>query len=795
MDVVLQEAIPENGVGVARTRGIATFGLPFEEALVFEGTNGRPNLAVSGSPYFQFDTLDYWPDGSVKWALCSAQGGISAGGSTTVTLMPGSGVPGSSLPIADEFSDRIEIDTTTLRATISKTDFRLFDFVEVGTTTLVSAPHSTGIVATGDTGQALSISAGTQVSLEYNGPARCVVRADGSLEDNGSGVIDFTCRIIAERFSNDLVVTFTVRNANATRQVHTEIGSIELAVPIISGARPYADISRHGSLGDYRQQLTVNTNRVYIYQAGSSAEVEGLDGWDYFPHIPKVAFNGSALTENGYRINNGSNVVGPTLKSEFPVHGYLEFSGSGGGVTTAIKDMSRMWPAALQAEHDGTVTAGLFTKENPAGYRFVWKQHESRTAVFSFFDDVVPDPIDAARRLDHSFVGRFVDYQKYDDSGAFPYALVTIAEQNQIYNDLGLGYVLPSQTAGLKSMRYLRAGAGGGANNNPRIEDRLGSKWLRHGSGGDYLNGLDLALYKSEWQVKRTDGVDLSSVTELAANDATFGDVTQFTFSDEDHRYRFGMILAYYLTGDTRFQEALNDDVEDLAQTSFFKNTRSTSQSLRCQALLYEFSGSAALLSQMNARINTWCTTVVNTGGAGSDFGWETATPGTGARGYYLAKDDVNSGTFEVRGFFSAMLAPIALAQAARVLDGSSEGALAQGRLEDITRWARHELFGENPLGEDLIVYTYDPIQSPSACAVSFGDYFHPILFGMAEGYKATLDDDYLCMGIAQVFSNANAGEMDSINTRLDAQHFYSLLISTGVNCSQFATPVIPQCP
>ena len=56
------------------------------------------------------------------------------------------------------------------------------------------------------------------MTIEENGPARAVVRADGTLErPDGTDVVDFTCRITARAKSSSLEVTFTVRNENGRK--------------------------------------------------------------------------------------------------------------------------------------------------------------------------------------------------------------------------------------------------------------------------------------------------------------------------------------------------------------------------------------------------------------------------------------------------------------------------------------------------------------------------------------------------------------------------------------------------
>ena len=60
------------------------------------------------------------------------------------------------------------------------------------------------------------------------------------------------------------------------------------------------------------------------------------------------------------------------------------------------------------------------------------------------------------------------------------------------------------------------------------------------------MNAMDLALYKSEWQIRRSDNF-LAQDDPGPTNDS-LPHSTAFA-SDDEHRYREGMCLAYWLSG------------------------------------------------------------------------------------------------------------------------------------------------------------------------------------------------------------------------------------------------------
>ncbi len=788
--LVVQEALPANVSGIARHGAVATFGLSLAEKWKIPEVDGRPKMWICGSDLYQLRTLARWPDGSVRWALVDMRVDLEPGEVKSGLSMVSGGAGISGQPfIADTNGSLITLDTGPMQASVLTSGFNIVDRVVVDGTELVAPGTSPGIVAWGAAGQALSVAPGANVWIEENGPARAVVRVDGSLETaTGADVLDFTCRLTARADSTALEVTFTVRNANLQRPQHTVVEGIELWIQVQPGSAPAGRLARHDGV----QLVTLGPGKsAHLFQAYSEAPTLGVtgEGPGYKPHIPKLPNDLPA--DQGYRIVcDGEAVFSTGNTSLFPPYGYVDLSGSAGGVTAAIRQMPYFWPAALELTGDGLVGAGVFTRRNAWPYTFVWRQHESRSVVFSFRSGPPSAAAGAAalaaREFAYPVAGRYASYRHYKNTDGVPYDLLNLNQQNHAYIFMGLGHTVTVHNSDVDVTRFLAAHQTGGANNYASIETALVGEWLRHGHGGQYLEGLDLALYKSEWQILRSDGfhdaADPGPINEQIPHSDAFP-------GDAEHRYREGIVLAYHLTGDERFRDALLDEAEILSSINLSPQERSMYQTLRALAVVADFTGDASLLDVLRQRIAYVSEPTINVHTADSGWGWE-AAPDQGLRRYF-ANSTQNSSekppgeNFQARGFISASLGPLGFWHASRVLgDAESAAQLARGRMRDLAYWTKAELFPFQPDPADRrTVYSYAiGLQQYTSMQSSVS---HPFLMGMAEAFLDTGDVSYLNKGLEQIEAFKAVDQLEGyddnmydIDTRLDCQHFLSIYLA-----------------
>ncbi len=787
--LLVQEALPAGSAGLARDDACATFGIPFAEGEVPQ-MDGRPALSVLGSEVFQLRTLAEWPDGSVQWALVDALADVPAGGiASSLELSAGAG-SSDGPDVASLAGNTITLDTGVLQATVLKSGFNLFDTVKIDGTDVVAPHQSAGILGEAADGQIVAPRPSSlSVAIEENGPARAVVRADGTLQSvSGEDLMDFTCRITARARSADLQVDLTVRNASIGSPQHVVIEGLGLVVRVLPGAGAQGTFARHN--GETVVSLPAGSYG-YLRQAYTSATTTDVlgNGVNYLPPIPKL--DSDTLAEEGYElVVDGATIWPLGDKTKFPANGYVDLTGATGGVTVSCKQMPYFWPACLEAWGTGDVVAGLWTARNIAPYTFCWRQHESRTVTFSFHKGPAPAPALAARRLDAPVSGRAADYAQYDHAGVLPYRLLTVQQENQAYALMGLQHSVTIVNDALSVTRFLASHNTGGANNHDSIERRLGGEWLRHGHGGQFLNGLDLALYKAEWQILRSD--DFEDVDDPGASNDEIPHSEAYD-SDLEHRYRDGMILAYWLTGDERLRDALFDEEEILSHVTTTAQERSLYQTVRALSLVGRFTGSDRLRTELHEKLDYVLLPTLDVETLADGFGWEDV-PGEGERHYFVnSSQNTNEKpageNYVTRGFITSSLGPLGYYHAYSWLGlGDEDGQAALLRLTDLAWYTRQELFPwfQDPVDRHLVYAWAVKLQQVVSWEIS--DY-HPILLGMAEAYKATGDAAFLVKGIEQIqaFAAHDQGpysdNMYLLDSRLDVQHFMATFLdfATGV--------------
>ncbi len=780
--MLVQELLPAGATGQARDDACATFGIPFAEGEVGQ-VDGRPALAVSGADTWQFRTLGEWPDGSVQWALVDVITDVAAGGINSALEITAGAGRSDGPDVAQESGNVIVLDTGVLQASVLQAGFNLFDTVTMDGVDLVEPHQSAGLLGLSAAGQlVVPQPSSLSVVVEENGPARAVVRADGTLADlAGTELLDFTCRITARAGSADLQVDLTARNASIERPQHALLEGLGLVLRTRPGTSPVATLARHDG-----QQVAplAPGGSAYLRQAYSSATTTDVlgTGTNYKPPIPKL--DASTLSEEGYEVVVDGAAAWPLGdKTKYPAHGWVDLTGATGGVTLSQKQAPYFWPTCLEAWGNGDLVAGLWTARNPAPYVFCWRQHESRSVTFSFHAGAAPPPLVAARRLDWPVSGRAADYDQYDAAGVLPYRLLTLDEQDEAYALMGLDHQVQIANDSLSITRFLAAHNTGGPNNHDSIERRLGGEWLRHGHGGQWLNGLDLALYKSEWQILRSDDFEHAD-DPGASNDAEVEHSKAYD-GDLEHRYRDGMVLAYWLTGDPRLRDALLDEEEILSTLSDNAQERSMYQTLRALAQVGRFTASQRLLDELHAKLDFFLPPLLDVDSGADGFGWDSA-PGQGTRRYIV---NSTQGTAEkppgenyiTRGFITGSLGPLGLFHARSWLDPADPDAQAALlRLTDQAFYTREELFPFFPDPEDRhFVYSW-AVQTQQVVSWETSD-FHPLALGMAEAFLATGDIGYLFKGIEQIeaFKAHDQGpysdNMYLLDSRLDVQHFLSV--------------------
>lgn len=771
--LVVDAAVSKFGATPASSLRCMTVGVPLAEGWNIQPVNGRPPLRLTGPQRWQFRTTETWPSGAIKWAVGRAI--VQAGGGAPnfgVGVTLGTGVSADVNLAAVQPGGTIRVDTGALLVDVRPVGFNILDRVVVDGLELVKSGTSPGIVARDAAGNPLTVMPGTQLVVVENGPAFALVAATGTLQDaTGNGVIDFTCRLAFEHGSRDVEVTFTVRNANILRPQHTPLQSIELKLKLAMGASPLARIALPA--GEQQVALT-GSGTAWAYQAYSSAFTEEVlgSGTNWLPPIPKPT--PSTFEQEGYSVGSGGTTLFAGTKDEYPLNPWLDLSGSAGGCTVTIAHMPHFWPAALEAATGGNIAAGIFTPRNEVGYTWSWRQHESRTAVFSFHKGAATAPVEVSRRLDAPVIGRLASPLIYQVSGCLPYDLLSPQEHDLAYALLGIDHQVQVSNLYFTVTRYLPSGATGGENNHDYVERLLASEFLRFGTGGQWLTAMDLALWKSESQILRSDNF-LHPDDPGASNDAI--PHSKNIAADDEHRYRGGIALAWHLTGDERFRDALQDEAEILPTLDIWAQERSMYQSLVALVEVADATHAwSSLTPVIRDRLQFFCTPLLDVATGVDGFGWD-GPPGQGPRGYYVYSEQNNSEkppgeNYVTRGFITSSMGPRGLWRAARYLgEQDPDAQLALRRLVDLARYTQVELYPWQPVAADRhLVYSYS-VKLELVNSWEETD-FHPILLGMAEAWLQTGDLSFLIKGLEQLEAFEAHGNLEFMDKRLEAQHF-----------------------
>src|SRR5581483_419614 len=189
--------------GISRTQDPVTVGIPLPDSAGIANIN---QLGLSGASVGQFRVLGRWPSGNIKWVLVDTQADVPAGGQNqSITVTSGTGNFGGA-NLATDNGSSITVNTGVAQFTIRKAAFNLFDQVVVNGKTLVASGTSPGLVLLGpSSGTSCGVCTDAYTSsndpnstavIEENGPARAVVKADGSHVDAAGHVyMHYTVRV------------------------------------------------------------------------------------------------------------------------------------------------------------------------------------------------------------------------------------------------------------------------------------------------------------------------------------------------------------------------------------------------------------------------------------------------------------------------------------------------------------------------------------------------------------------------------------------------------------------------
>jgi len=608
--VSIHEALRQGVSGIERVSEPVTMGVPFPKGMLRE-KGGVPELAVKGAPAYQFRTLAKWDDGSVKWALADFQASVKANGwNRDMAVVPG---PGRSAGVlAVDRGGLIAVDTGAVTIHVRKKGFNLFDRVFDAKGDIVESGSSRGIVVTGDDGTEYlaSLDPSARVTIEENGPVRAVVKAEGSHVSAAGRMMDYTARMHFYKGSSRVKVVYTLRNASKKQLKQVHIRSLDL-VTRVAVKEPEVIAAAHD--GEVKGRLKTESGSLVYYQAVSDFP-QGYGGdafYDLAPIPPDYKREKSrGFTQEGYWIRRGGEEAASGTRKEFPELSYIDVNGpEGRGAAVGVRFAAGWWPKALRAYPDGNVAVGLWPEENGQGYWIRFGSHNTFEVMYDFHSKR-SEAGDSMKRFQYPLVGKApAEWYNEIAERLYPlYNFVSFRDERRFIEGKGWTYGKKALNRGtnMKVFRYFYWGWGGFENQHDFARISL-VNFLRDtenaNRAGEYFLYSEARFnYNADWAIYHSDDYACTDCTRrgYGPQENKAKTIQNGVTFDYEHPHWYGLPLYYYLTGDERIRESVEDFGDILkewqAKNWIFVDPRHFGWEIYGLSAMYDFTGDKTYL-------------------------------------------------------------------------------------------------------------------------------------------------------------------------------------------------------
>ena len=378
--------------GVAREAEPVRSGVPMPRAAQLYGTENLAIVAPDGSVVpAQFRVTSRWegaPEDAtrpVKWLLVDFAATVPANESRTYHLQifdaPVTQTPGTM--ISENSATQIVVKTGGATFSISKASFDLFDRVQLANgDTMVTSDASAGVYLDAPDGTHFSAAAGvTSVALEEDGPLHVVVVGRGKhASGSGAKLLDYEVRMNFYKNRPDCLVEYTFVDRDLAH-----IGDYSAVTELGINTTLKTTGTQHFTFGGEISDATGT-----LVSTAALRQTGGLD-----PLMGSKFNPGNSDTIAWTRSGDASGTGGKAP-------GWMDLSGSNGGVTTAVRWFWQLYPKKLSMK-PGAITVALWPRdESPMRvYAGAAKTHE---ILYSFHDASV-----SAAANGHSLAARLAE--------------------------------------------------------------------------------------------------------------------------------------------------------------------------------------------------------------------------------------------------------------------------------------------------------------------------------------------------------------------------------------------------
>lgn len=250
-----------------------TGGVPFPRGVLGNAENVR--VTLNGQEIAaQIKPTGTWPDGSIKWVLVTLLADVPAGGQTDYTLQFGRDISrsGGPAPMATLQGKGAVVDTGAARLTIDEhgqiAGFNCGqrEVLTPGDTCLTSMTTSGRV--TYSTGNAPA-----EVTLEENGPVRCIISTQGRMA-SADGAEGFIVQQRIEAYRGVPFIRINHRFINALPEEFTNTDEMVFSIPTASGQQWQAPVAEGEPLvlGGPTKTVHQRFDREYVTSGA------GMDG-------------------------------------------------------------------------------------------------------------------------------------------------------------------------------------------------------------------------------------------------------------------------------------------------------------------------------------------------------------------------------------------------------------------------------------------------------------------------------------------------------------------------------------
>jgi hypothetical protein len=367
--------------GIDRIAEPVSCGLPFSRGVLSEPYQlSLIDQRCQQRLPLQVEALDYWADGSVRWALLDFQATVAAGETTEYHLGFAPDTPSIQAPHVSliQSQDIWTIDTGVARFALNTHTLRLFDEV-VSEGVPIGEAAGSQIVLTDAGGQAYEPRI-DRIRVGAPGPVRLSLDLHGKLISPGrEPLANFIARLSFYAGSGVVEMKWTIHNPRAAKHLG---GLWDLGDP---GSIHFKDLSLHTVLRTDRAAAMWTVQPQEPFASAQDAEVDiyqdssGGVNWQSTNHVNA---DGRVMQRfQGYRVQVGEMTVAAGKRAAPTILVYDPSDDR--SIAGAVEGFWQNFPKALEV-HGNRLTIGVFPRQSADVYELQGGEQKTHTLFLTF---------------------------------------------------------------------------------------------------------------------------------------------------------------------------------------------------------------------------------------------------------------------------------------------------------------------------------------------------------------------------------------------------------------------------